>query len=173
MGLELECKCKKCGYTFRTLVGVGMLYPKTYAETVIKMKEGQFGPQGKEFFETFPEGAISCEEIVVQCNDCGKLMSVPDLSLYVPKDEIDCTKIERNIPWSSGFSGLGYEYVSLSELDEHYQLFERYRHRCSKCKGYASAVLGFTGCMNENIDRHVKCPECGLSIEIVIVGMWD
>lgn len=66
MGLDLTCNCKKCGYSFGAQVGVGMLYPKVYSETVEKMKEGQFGLQGKEFFEAFPNGAISCENIVVR-----------------------------------------------------------------------------------------------------------
>ena len=39
MGLILKCKCKKCGYTFKAFVGIGMMYTKTYTETVIKMKE--------------------------------------------------------------------------------------------------------------------------------------
>ena len=173
MGLILKCKCKKCGYTFKAFVGIGMMYPKTYTETVNKMKEGQFGLHGKEFFEAFPQGAISCEEIVVQCDDCGKFMNVPDLSLYVPEGKIDYTKIERKIPWSSGFSGVGYEYVTLSELDKHYTLYERYSHRCSRCNGHTSVVPGFSERMNKNIDRHVKCPKCGSIMEIAIEGVWD
>ena len=40
MGIVLSCNCKKCGYHFGASVGVGMLYPKVYSETVTAMKEG-------------------------------------------------------------------------------------------------------------------------------------
>lgn len=95
MGIELTCVCEKCGYEFEADVGVGFLYPKVYVETIDAMKEGRFGQQGKEFLEAFPNGAISCENIVVQCNDCKKLMVVPELSLYVPKEGYDFTKSNR------------------------------------------------------------------------------
>lgn len=65
MGSILTCHCKRCGYHFGACVGVCWLYPKVYSEIVTKMKKGQFGKQGKEFFEAFPNGAISCENIVV------------------------------------------------------------------------------------------------------------
>ena len=159
MGVILNCKCNKCGYTFKAFVGSGMMYDETYAETVAKMKKGQFGLQGKEFFEAFPQGAISCERIVVQCDDCGELMTVPDLSLYVPEGKIDYTKTEREIPWPS-------------ELDEHYKLYEGYSHRCSRCNGHTSVVPGFTE-QNKHIDRHVKCPKCGTIMKIAFAGVWD
>ena len=85
-------------------------------------------------------------------------MTVPDLSLYVPKDKIDYTKTEREIPWPS-------------ELDEHYKLYERYSHRCSRCNGHTSVVPGFSERMN--IDRHVKCPKCGSIMKIAFAGVWD
>ncbi|MDM8298089.1 hypothetical protein QUW58_23115 [Enterocloster aldenensis] len=173
MGLELICNCKKCGYNFDAYVGVDMLYPKVYSETVAKMKEGQFGEQGKEFFEVFPNGAISCENIVVQCNDCGQLMVVPDLTLYIPREGYNLVKQNKRIPWSTGFCGKGYEYISFSELHNHYQLFEQYDHRCTNCGGHTSVVIGFTERMDESIDRHVRCSECGSMMKIDIVGSWD
>lgn len=150
-----------------------MLYPKVYCETVKKMKSGRFGAQGKEFFEAFPNGAISCEDIVVQCNNCGKLMNVQDLTLYVPKEGFDSTKLDRKIPWSTGFTGKGYEYISLNELDKHYQMLEHYDHRCFDCNGHTSVVTGFKECMSDSIDRYVRCPECGSMMEINIIGDWD
>lgn len=55
MGVILNCKCNKCGYTFKAFVGSGMMYDETYAETVAKMKEGQFGLQGKNSLRLFPK----------------------------------------------------------------------------------------------------------------------
>lgn len=173
MGLCLACECKKCGYAFEAAVGVGFLYPKTYCETISKVKAGEFGKQGKEFFEAFPDGAISCESIVVQCNDCGKLMTVPDLTLYVPKEGYAPKKQDKSIPWSTAFSGKGYEYVSFTDLQEYYQKFEPYDHRCVNCNGHTSIVTGFTDRIDNTIDRHVHCPKCGEMIEIYFTGYWD
>ena len=47
MGVVFECKCKKCGYEFCSFVGVGVTYLIEYCEIVKKMKEGEFGQQGK------------------------------------------------------------------------------------------------------------------------------
>ena len=44
------CKCEKCGYGFEADLGFGFLYPVAYCEAVTKMKEGNLGEQGKEFF---------------------------------------------------------------------------------------------------------------------------
>ena len=44
---------------FAANLGFGFLYPVAYCEAVTKMKEGNLGEQGKEFFEAFPDGAIS------------------------------------------------------------------------------------------------------------------
>lgn len=173
MGLDFTCNCKKCGYRFWAQVGVGMQYPRVYSETVAKMKEGQFGNQGKEFFEVFPNGAITCENIVVQCNDCGELMVVPELALYIPQDGYNPEKQNRSIPWLTGFSGKDYDYMSFSELQNHYQLYEKYDHRCVNCNGHTSVVAGFTECLDESIDRHVRCPKCSSMMKIDIVGNWD
>lgn len=178
MGLTLGCNCKKCGYSFGADVGVGMLYPKVYSEIVTKMKKGQFGKQGKEFFEAFPNGAISCENIVVQCNSCGQLMVVPKLTLYIPQEGYNPTKQDKDIPWSTGFSGKGYEYVGFHELDNHYQLFEQYDHRCVNCNGHTSVVPGFTERifmekLGEKTDNQVRCPECGSMMKIDFCMFWD
>lgn len=148
-------------------------YPKEYSNTIEKMKNGFFGNQGKEFWEAFPDGAISCERIVVQCKDCGSLMAVPELSMYIPKDSFNPSTVERKVPWSTAFSGAGYNYVSFSELENHYELFEMYDHRCSKCNSNTIIVPGFTENMIDGIDRHVRCPGCGNILEIEIEGFWD
>ena len=173
MGTMLMCKCDKCGYTFEAAVGIGFLYPKVYSETVRKVKEGQFGEQGKEFFEAYPDGAISCERIVVQCNDCRQLICVPELTLYVPKEEYIPNKQNKEIPWSSAFSGKGYEYVAPTELHDHYQLFEEYDHRCPYCNGHTTVVPGFTENVNDIVDTHVCCPQCGSVMKINFSGWWD
>lgn len=173
MGIMSQCKCEKCGYGFAADLGFGFLYPVVYCESVKKMKEGYLGEQGKEFFEAFPEGAISCEYIVVQCNECGKLMNVPKLDLYVPKEGYDASKQNKNTRWSVAFSGKGYDYVSPCDLDRHYDLFEQYNHKCSSCNGSTTVVEGFTDSIDDRINRYVQCPECKSPLEILPFGHWD
>ena len=98
MGIELTCVCEKCGYEFEADVGVGFLYPKVYVETIDAMKEGRFGQQGKEFLEAFPNGAISCENIVVQCNDCKNLWLFQNYRyMFLKKDMILQSQIEKTV----------------------------------------------------------------------------
>ena len=173
MGMELYCECDQCGYTFGASVGFGLAYPWVYSQTIKKLKEGQYGKQGKEFLEAFPDGAITCHKIVVQCNDCKQLMCVPELLLYVPKDGFNPKKYVRKTPWSVSFSGEGYDYVTFDELDDYYELFEEYDHRCSHCNGHTTVVPGFTDSMNPGIERKVCCPNCGSLLDIEIFEMWD
>lgn len=173
MGSWYGAKCEKCGYQYGAFLGVGFTFPKLYEETVKKMKSGKFGKQGYKFFKNHPDGAITCNNIVVQCDDCGKLMTVPELDLYVPKDGFDSTKIERIGVWSTAFSGKGYDYISRSDLHDHYKFYEHYDHRCSTCRGHASVVEGFTERYDADVDRHVRCPKCGAMMEIECVGDWD
>ena len=173
MGVVFECKCKKCGYEFCSFVGVGFTYPIEYCEIVKKMKEGEFGQQGKKFFETFPNGAITCENIVVQCKDCKNLMTVPELALYIPKEGYDPAKMNGNTCWTIGFPAEEYDYIAPNELEENYDFLEYYEHRCTKCRGYTSVVPGFTERRNKDTDRYVDCPECGSMMEIRMTGKWD
>lgn len=72
--------------------------------------------KAKKFFETFPNGAITCKNIVVQCKDCKNLMTVPELALYIPKEGYDPAKMNRNISWTIGFSAKEYDYIAPNEL---------------------------------------------------------
>ena len=92
MGSIYACKCDNCGFRFSAHLGTGFMYPEEYCETVQNMKAGLYGKQGKQFFEEHPDGAITCNNIVVQCDDCGKLMSVPELDLYVPVEVLIAKK---------------------------------------------------------------------------------
>ena len=51
MGQGYGCTCNKCGYSFSANLGVGFLFPIVYKETVDAMKKGEYGEQGKKFFD--------------------------------------------------------------------------------------------------------------------------
>ena len=62
MGTGYTRKCPKCGFEFHSSTGVGFLFPKVYAETVQKAKEGELGEELKSFFAEHKDGAINAVE---------------------------------------------------------------------------------------------------------------
>lgn len=174
MGSIYTCKCNKCGFSYEAWTGVGFLFPKVYEETVNKMKAGEYGPQGKDFFEAFPNGAITCDNVVIQCTRCHKLSEVPELTMYIPNNRYDPQKINENkVPWSTAFSFNNKKYVSSGDLNKYYTEFEKYDHKCPECNGKAVIVPGFTDDCSKGIDRHVVCPQCSNILDIHIWGKWD
>ena len=80
------CKCEKCGYGFEADLGFGFLYPVAYCEAVTKMKEGNLGEQGKEFFEAFPD---VFEQYNHRCTSCNGYASVVQGFTDCTDDSID------------------------------------------------------------------------------------
>ena len=83
-----QFRCPECGYDFAAVTGVGFLFPQVYAKTVSKMKRGRLGATAKRFFEEHPDGAISCENIVMKCQKCGEYDSRESLAMYLPNGEL-------------------------------------------------------------------------------------
>lgn len=86
MGESTQFRCPECGYDFAAFTGVGCAFPRVYAETVSKMKRGRLGATAKRFFEEHPDGAISCENVVMKCQKCGEYDSREYWAMYVPKE---------------------------------------------------------------------------------------
>lgn len=158
MGTILGCRCEKCNFKYSAWVGYGWLYPDWCVKTIKQIKNGMYGEHLEDFVNTFPNGGVSCETVVIQCDNCGKLNTALDLTTYVPVDD---------------------SYVSddrsfmLYDLNDHYIEFEKYHHKCPVCGGSARIVPGFTRNFHKETDRHVRCPNCSNSIEIIEIGCWD
>ena len=155
MGSIWRCYCETCRFSFHAQLGIGFLFPRVYQETVENMKAGTYDAQGKEFFEAFPDGAVSCEPIVVRCECCREFRQVPDLTMYVPND----STAKNDIP-----------YVYPTELKERYTEFEKFQHHCPKCGGQTTVVPEFT---ERRSSKSIPCPKCGMTIEIKLLGLWD
>lgn len=143
MGQGYKCKCNKCDYSFYAYLGVGLMFPEFYQETVEKMKNGEYGVQGKNFFRDHPDGAISCNKVVARCTSCGEYLEVPELSMYIPKPDYILSKCEHKELWSVAFPFEDVDYVSESGLEEHYNLYEKYHHICPKCHSKADIIPDF------------------------------
>ena len=108
------------------------MFPEVYEETVQQAKLGELGAELKKFFDEHPDGAIDVSYALGLCKTCGELYTVKDLSMYLPKDDFSPAK--RQSHWSVAAPFTGAEYVSPTDLKEHYELFAKYPHEC-KCGG--------------------------------------
>lgn len=187
MGNGYSCKCNKCDYGFMASLGVGLMFPEVYEDTVKAMKSGEYGDQPKSFFQAHPDGAIDCDNVVVRCRSCGKYATEPRLDMYVPKEGKGAGVAEATgnsegaagntepeaseLRWSSACSGEDCDYVDPYDLTENYKLFEHYQHKCESCGGDAEIVEGFESKLDKG---ELKCPKCkdGV-IELKGELLWD
>lgn len=163
MGTMLGYECENCSYSFSVNLGVGFLFPSAYRETVAAMKKGEYGQQGKDFFEKFPNGAVNIELVLAQCTKCGEFFSVPDLTLYVSKWDDFYKKSNGN--WSVAFPFENVEYVTSSDLEMYYDEAEKYNHVCTKCHANLKLI--------KELKEEPICPKCGKRMTLSEFGSWD
>ena len=155
MGSGFKIRCKKCSYDFTAFLGIGMLFPSVYQNTVSEIKEGKYGEEYKKFFEENPNAAVNCERVFAVCGKCGKFDTVMDLSLYVPKKNDD------------SIQNIGY--VMEEDLKSNFKKCKSYDHKCS-CGG----SMMITDLIGALVDRKVKCPKCSANMELTDeLVMWD
>ena len=162
MGEIARYQCEKCGYRFSASLGVGFDFPRVYAETVEKMKSGKLGEEAKRFFDEHPDGAINCEDVIMQCEKCGEYDSREALTMYVPK-EGHVHKVPEGI-WSVAAPFTGQDYVSEWELEEGFTEYADYPHKCETCGGNMRIIAS---------DEPIVCPHCGEEMAKSLVGFWD
>ena len=170
MGTGYVCKCNKCGFSIEANLGVGFMFPRVYQTAVERMKSGEYGEQGKKFFKEHPDGAISCETVVAKCLSCGDCGPVPDFTMYVPKPDYNPEKAEHEDDYSVFPSLREEEYVSWLDLEEHYDEYEKFDHRCPECGGKAEIIPDFEKQLEEGT---LGCPKCDGLMEIEDIIKWD
>lgn len=135
------------------------MFPIVYKEIVEKMKKGNYGKQGVDFFEKYPYGAINAEKVIAQCIQCKELYTVPDLTMYIPKnyEEIEILK---------GISSHQYDdqYVTPNDLNKQYKKIAKYKHSCPNCQGELKIVKNL---------KSLKCPRCSEIMTLSGFGLWD
>jgi hypothetical protein len=154
MGNGYVINCQKCNYKFEAMLGVGMLFPVVYKETVNDISIGIYGDDYKMIFEEHKNAAVNCEDEVAICNKCGKLQTIRNMSLYLPKDD----GIEPA------------DYIMPEDLKSDYNKVRDFEHNCS-CGG-ALRIIKFP---DELFDGKINCPECGAKLEFDPLNMifWD
>ena len=154
MGNGFGIKCKKCGYHYVAMDGIGYMFPVEYSDTVKDIREGKYGDEYKMFFEKHKDAAVNCGNETAVCTKCGHLDSVMNLSLYLPKD-------------GNNSDGCVMPRV----LEEDFDKCLEYDHTCSECGGKMLIISP----EDEIRNGALKCPICG---EILIEDkdvkiIWD
>ena len=171
MGRGNVYRCTKCDYSFTASLGVGMVFPMVYSETVEKAKLGKLGRSLQRFLQDHPEGAIDCANYIIRCPKCGELRCGPGLDMYVPRKGQDPATEQQGI-WSTAMPFEDESYVLPWDLEELYDLFARYPHRCGRCKG-AAVIVGEEAFEHEIANGNVMCPCCGSPLESYGAFDWD
>lgn len=169
MGRGYGCTCSKCGFHIECNFGVGFLFPKVYAETIDKAKNGEFGTKYQSFFLENKDVALDCENVMLQCKDCGQYDEGMDLSAYMKKPEY---QIKKAGIWSASFPFEGASYETDRELKEGYIKKMDFPHKCKKCKGAMRIISGEE--FNMFLDnQEITCPKCKIPLELTDIISWD
>ena len=164
MGVILSLECRHCDYEFQAFAEVGMMYSYGYSQTVKQARNGELGEEIQRFFEEHPDGLIDASNVIGQCTQCGKHYSVPDLSMYVPKENVEPDPSDL---WPMAFWNDGITCVEPGALREgrNYTLIGKYSHKCEACGGALEVFSDRRGPFN--------CPKCHRKIFAQDSGMWD
>ena len=170
MGAEYGFRCPNCDYYFSASLGIGgYIFPRFYSEVIEGMKKGKYGKTAQRFLEDHPNGAVDCVSAVCICENCGALASVINMDMYIPKPGY--TQPQHEIDAGNDPSE-ETSYVTKSDLEENYNLYRHYLHRCPKCRRKMK-VLGEKEFRQKMEEKELVCPNCKSELEIAGLGMWD
>ena len=175
MGQGYSLGCKKCSYKIDVNLGVGFFFPRVYEAVMKEAQAGKLGKNIQSFLIEHPNGALDCDQVLLQCKQCDSLECGMDLSMYIPKEAVEPR--QKGI-WSGAFSGEGYSYVSPWDLKKSYSLYARYDHICRKCKGKMKVIkqkdLELQGGNSlDHITSSIPCPKCKSPLSFEGMIMWD
>ena len=175
MGQGYSLGCKRCGYKISANLGVGFAFPRVYEAVMKEAHDGKLGKTVQSFLKEHPEGALDCDQVLLQCDECGALERGMDLSMYILKDAVEP---RQKGFWSTAFSGEGYSYVAPWDLKESYSLYARYDHTCKKCKGKMKVIKQKDLELQESrspdhITSNIPCPKCKTPLSFEGMIMWD
>lgn len=164
MGHGYIYKCKKCMHEYNVHLGIGMMFPKVYRETLADISEGKYGSNLQELYNNTPYAAVDAEQVVYICNRCGSWELGIDLTLYAPNDPDSIPQKQYGAKTVAEWGNV--PYVMQWDLEKEYHIVKRYYHRCSKCGKRMHKASSSELC-------NLPCPECGSSNQAEGMFMWD
>ena len=162
MGSGCRYGCSKCGFTFTSNEGVGMLFTDVYIETVQKARSGELGEFIQDFFREHNDGAVDASFVTICCDNCGDIARAQDLTMFVPANE-NATHMAHG-RWSVAMPFEDADYVSRFELEKDYREYAKYTHVCKKCGGKMHIVTK---------EESLMCPKCKIPLEERGYLLWD
>ena len=132
-----------------------MMFPKVYRDTVLKAKNGELGEEIQKFFIENLNGAIDISNVLGICSECGQYEKILDLTMYIPKKNIELPEKD-------------YHYYM--ELEQYYEVFREYPHKCKKCSGNLKIVLHDE---SKKYKKNILCPNCKKYMIKKFIGYWD
>ncbi|MDR1018217.1 MAG: hypothetical protein LBM02_05900 [Lachnospiraceae bacterium] len=160
MGKGYLFHCDNCHYTFEANLGIGFLFLAVYKNTIKEIQKGKYGIKIKDFLLDYKDAAISCEQVLFQCENCNSLDSGLDLSMYLP--DLKYEKKLTNI----------YDYHLDFELKSKYKLYSKYPHLCKKC-GSTMTIYNEDELEELISQNKFQCPVCNKELEVSLSLMWD
>ena len=162
MGDGIGIKCRKCGAEYLVFTGVGMMYPSECAETLKKIRSGEYGDELQKLFLNDPDLAVDCEQDLFVC-ECGHWITEKNLDVYEPADDSvrnrHANKEEPIIAFKDA-------------LKRDFRLVKHHVHACEKCGREMKLI--------KNADSYARrygltCPECGAKNKAEPFNMilWD
>ena len=166
--------CNKCGKAYPFWNGIGFAFPRVYAETIEKIKSGEYGETWRNLFEEHPNGAVNITNRVYYCSKCGDWHQDQCLDFYIPKNEAK-SKTNALPPTATSTDGLDEEtslstmFVTSWNLDNNYVLHKKFPHKCNSCGNTRLRTLNLDPTGLERATSlsgiMLRCPECGGTIK--------
>lgn len=164
VGINIGCKCdkKEC------MLGVGMMFPSVYTDTIMNARNGKFGKTTQEIMQQNKYAVMDVGYVLFYCDKCGYIKSDDPLDIYIAKDIESFKKREYGIKTVEEWGEVPY-WSAPSEEDEDYNDFIKvytHIHRCPKCRHKMKIVT-------EEYLKNTPCPKCGEKHEILETMLWD
>lgn len=158
-------ECDICGYRISGFVGLSYMYPLDYAVVMDGAKKGKYGKELKELLRMYPDAAIDPIEYFFQCQECGEYDCRPLLTAFIPKKGGKKLPSEEKRMWSVSYPVKAY-YVYRDEMEEFYDLYSEYDHRCKKCRGKMNTIHALA---DDPWKLELICPHCKKPMEYTMI----
>lgn len=163
-GIALKCKCN----THYIHLGVGMMYPQVFFESLQDARNGKLGEDIQKATEGKQYLAIDAESKFYYCTECGYWEVNGANDLYEPKNT-EAYKLvrfgEKTIEeWGEIPYAFGNDFKD-------YNLLFKYKHTCPKC----GTEMKNPKTIGKRVLSKIRCQECGGKMEEDGLGMimWD
>lgn len=167
MGRGISYICKHCNKKEDLFFGIGFMFMEVYQETVNEIKEGKYGAEWKQLYQSREYVVVNAEPYLYYCKKCGRWEMTRCMDLYVPKDEKELKKEQFGKKTVEEWGEI--PYVFGRELKDEYDILKAYNHDCPDCAEPMTCIED-----EDALDElRLKCNKCGNIMEQNGMFLWD